>query len=162
MMLRREFVVTDVDDDTVNLRDTMMLRRNETTTKGRASSESDVAAEEEMTWILANRQSSAQLMKMRIRYIIEWRKLKKLKIKVAKLIAKLAMLKRDCIELAEENKESMMRLEALTQEAQLQDEVYQAQLEEIQSLKEKLNWTKLPPNLWTSISGEEARNNSSN
>lgn len=50
MMLRREFVVTDVDDDTVNLRDTMMLRRNETTTKGRASSESDVAAEEEMTW----------------------------------------------------------------------------------------------------------------
>uniref|UniRef100_A0A0R0IAP6 Uncharacterized protein n=1 Tax=Glycine max TaxID=3847 RepID=A0A0R0IAP6_SOYBN len=69
---------------------------------------------------------------------------------------------RDCIELAEENKESMMRLEALTQEAQLQDEVYQAQLEEIQSLKEKLNWTKLPPNLWTSISGEEARNNSSN
>ena len=32
-------------------------------------------------------------MKMRIRYIIEWRKLKKLKIKVAKLIAKLAMLK---------------------------------------------------------------------
>ena len=31
------------------------------------------------------------------------------------------MMQRDCIELAEENKESMMRLEALTQEAQLQD-----------------------------------------
>lgn len=87
--------------------------------------------------ILANRQFASPLKEMKIRYIIMWKKVQRLRIKSANLSASIAMLRRDCIASDERIKKLRMLVAALRKEAQFKDEVHKAQQEELKRLREK-------------------------
>ncbi|EPS63761.1 hypothetical protein M569_11024, partial [Genlisea aurea] len=72
--------------------------------------------------ILANRKSAARSKERKMRYITELElKIGTLQGEASALCSQLAMLQRDSIQLTDQNKELKYRLQALEQQAQLED-----------------------------------------
>ncbi|KAH1206829.1 hypothetical protein GmHk_16G047164 [Glycine max] len=75
------------------------------------------------------------LKEMKIRYIILWKRVQKLKIKYANLTANIARLRRECMDSDERIKGLRKIVEALRKEAQFKDEVSKVQREELKRLR---------------------------
>ncbi|KAF5959738.1 hypothetical protein HYC85_000947 [Camellia sinensis] len=86
--------------------------------------------------ILANRQSAARSKERKARYITELeRKVQTLQTEATTLSAQLTLFQRDTIGLSNENTELKLRLQAMEQQAQLQDALNEALNQEVERLK---------------------------
>ncbi|CAM8949365.1 unnamed protein product [Rhodiola kirilowii] len=86
--------------------------------------------------ILANRQSAARSKERKARYIAELeQKLRALQTEATTLSAQLGLFQRDTTGLSSENTELKLQLQAMEQQAQLQDALNEALMQEVERLK---------------------------
>jgi regulator of replication initiation timing len=86
--------------------------------------------------ILANRQSAARSKERKARYIAELeQKLRALQTEATTLSAQLGLFQRDTTNLSTENNELKLQLQAMEQQAQLQDALNDALMQEVERLK---------------------------
>ncbi|WOG81996.1 hypothetical protein DCAR_0101155 [Daucus carota subsp. sativus] len=94
--------------------------------------------------ILANRQSAARSKERKVRYTSELeRKVQTLQSEATTLSAQVTMMQRDTSGMTIENKELMLRLQALEQQAQLRDALNETLREEVNRLK--IETGQVPP-----------------
>lgn len=96
--------------------------------------------------ILANRQSAARSKERKVRYTSELeRKVQTLQSEATTLSAQVTMMQRDTSGMTIENKELMLRLQALEQQAHLRDALNETLREEVNRLKIETGQVPLPP-----------------
>ncbi|KAK1371265.1 Transcription factor VIP1 [Heracleum sosnowskyi] len=96
--------------------------------------------------ILANRQSAARSKERKVRYTSELeRKVQTLQSEATTLSAQVTMMQRDTSGMTIENKELMLRLQALEQQAHLRDALNETLREEVNRLKMETGQVPLPP-----------------